>query len=148
MSALPLFDSVLLSAAGDTPATPSAVDRLAHFTEQLVRSGLTDLADIESFDNGLARPDAADFDPQSAILLRGMYEQWTRDADAIIERVAKVEGMGITVPSGNKLRDAQGRLLAMLQVTLDDIQRGRRQFRQGRTWNREEIRGELGLGIQ
>jgi len=109
---------------------------------------MTDLADIESFDKGLARPDAADFDPQSAILLHGMYEQWTRDADAVIERVGKVERMGIIVPSASSLRDAQGRLRAMLQVTLDDVQRGRRQFRQGRVWSREEIRGQLGLGIQ
>ena len=148
MSALPLFDSVLLNSVGGTPSNPSAVDRLAQFSEQLVRSAMTDLANIETFDRGLARPDTADFDPQSAILLRGMYEQWTRDTDAVLERVAKVERMGIAVPSANNLRDAQGRLLAMLQVTLDDIQHGRRQFRQGRVWNREEIRGELGLGIQ
>ena len=148
MSALPLFDSVLLNTTGNATANPPAVERLAQFTEQLVRSALTDLADIESFDKSLARPDASDFDPQSAILLRGMYEQWTRDTDAILERVAKVERLGINVPSAKNLRDAQGRLLAMLQVTLDDIQRGRRQFRQGRVWTREEIRGELGLGIQ
>lgn len=148
MSALPLFDSVLLNAAASVPATPSATDRLAHFAHQLVQSSISDLADIESFDNALARPDAEDFDPQSAILLRGMYEQWTRDADAVLERVAKVERMGIPVASAQPLRDAQGRLLAMLQVSLDDIQQGRRQFRQGRSWTREEIRAELGIGLQ
>lgn len=148
MSALPLFDSVLLTAAGDAPAKASAIDRLAHFSEQLVRSAMTDLAEIESIDSGLAQPDRDAFDPQSAVLLRGMYEQWTRDADAVLERVAKVERMGIAVTPAQDLRDAQGRLLAMLQVTLDDVQRGRRQIRQGRIWTREEIRGELGPGIQ
>src|SRR6266496_5513071 len=106
MSALPLFDSVLLTAAGGAPANPSAIDRLAQFAGQLVRSALTDLADIESFDVGLAKPVADDFDPQSAILLRGMYEQWTRDADAVLERVAKVERMGIAVTAAQDLRDA------------------------------------------
>lgn len=148
MSALPLFDSVLLSAAGNASANRSATDRLTHFAHQLVQSSLGDLADIEAFDKALARPDAEDFDPQSAILLRGMYEQWTRDVDAVLERVAKVERMGIPVPSAQPLRDAQGRLLAMLQVSLDDIQQGRRQFRQRRTWTREEIRAGLGISLQ
>jgi len=148
MSALPLFDSIFMTAAGDAPPNPCAIDRLARFSQQLVQSALTDLTEIESLDSGLAPPDADAFDTHAALLLRGMYEQWTRDADAVLERVAKVERMGITVPAAQQLRDAQGRLLAMLQVTLDDIQRGRRQFRQGRTWTREEIRGELGSGIQ
>jgi hypothetical protein len=146
MSALPLFDSVLLSATGQNRA-PSTIDRVARFSEQLVRSTLTDLVEIQSLDNGLAQPEG-DFDAQSAVLLRGMYEQWTRDADAVLERVGKVERMGIAVSAAEDLRDAQGRLLAMLQVSLDDIETGRRQFRQGRIWTREELRGELGLGIQ
>jgi len=147
MSALPLFDSVFLSAIGDAPTTPSAIGRVTRFSEQLVRSALIDWAEIESLDSSLAQSDADDFDPQSAVLLRGMYEQWTRDVDAVLERVAKVERMGITVTSAEDLRDAQGRVLAMLQVTLADIQDGRRQFRQGRVWTREELRGELGLRI-
>jgi hypothetical protein len=146
MSALPLFDSVFLTATAQQPA-PSTLDRVARFSEQLVRSSLTDLAEIEALDSGLAQPDGA-FDAQSAVLLRGMYEQWTRDADAVLERVAKVERMGIKVPAAGDLRDAQGRLLAMLQVSLDEIQQGQRQFRQRRIWTREELRGELGLGIQ
>lgn len=146
MSALPLFDSVFLSATGQNRA-PSTIDRVTLFSEQLVRSSLTDLAEIQSLDNGLAQPEG-DFDSQSAVLLRGMYEQWTRDADAVLERIGKVERMGIAVAAAEELRDAQGRLLAMLQVGLDDIENGRRQFRQGRIWTREELRGELGIGIQ
>jgi hypothetical protein len=137
-----------MSAITDAPPKPSAVDRISLFSEQLVRSALTDLAEIECLDQGLTRSETDEFDPHAALLLRGMYEQWTRDADAVLERVAKVEHMGIAVPSAGILRDAQGRQLAMIQVTLDDIQHGRRQFRQGRTWTREELRGELGLGIQ
>jgi hypothetical protein len=148
MSALPLFDSVLLAATGNAPATGPVKDRVAYFCAQLVRSALTDLAEIESLDKGLAPSDGDPFDPQSAVLLRGMYEQWTRDADAVLERVAKVERMGVAVAAAEELRDAQGRLLAMIQVTLDDVEKGRRLFRQGRTWTREEIRGELGLGVQ
>src|SRR5258706_3749981 len=147
MSALPLFDSVLLAATGDASAKASAIGRLARFSEQLAQSAMTDLAEIESLDAGMASTDDDAFDAQAAVLLRGMYEQWTRDADAVLERIAKVERMGIAVSTAPKLRDAQGRLLAMLQVTLDDVQRGRRQFRQGRVWTREEIRGELGLSI-
>ena len=143
MSALPLFDSILLRAAGKA----TAGDRVARFAGQLVRSAMNELADIESLDRGLAQPDGEGFDPQTAVLLRGMYEEWARDADAVLERVAKLERMGIPVTGAEELRDAQGRLRAMLRVSIEDVEGGRRQFRQGRVWTREEIRGELGLGL-
>ena len=149
MTAFPLFDSIFQAASRDANGSATRIpSRLTVLAEQLIRSALTDLAEIESFDAALAPSDADSFDEQSAVLLRGMYEQWTRDADAVLERVAKVQRMGLTINGIQELRDAHGRLLAMLQISLDDIARGRRQFRQGPTWTKEQIRRELGLGTQ
>jgi hypothetical protein len=146
MTAFPLFDSILLGASRDADQAAPVAPKLALLAEQLVRSALTDVAEIEALDAALADGDS--FDPHAAVLLRGMYEQWTRDADAVLERVAKVQRMGVTVNGVQQLRDAHGRLLAMLQVSLDAIAQGRRQFRQGPTWTNQEIRRELGLGVQ
>jgi hypothetical protein len=149
MTAFPLFDSIFQAASREANGSAAQIpSRLAALAEQLVRSALTDLSEIEAFDVALAPSDDGAFDEQSAVLLRGMYEQWTRDADAVLERIAKVQRMGLAVNGIAELRDAHGRLLAMLQISLDDITRGRRQFRQGPTWTKEQIRSELGLGAK
>ena len=149
MTAFPLFDSILLAATTPDAGRAAPVPpQLALLAEQLIRSALTDVAEIEALDAALAPQDPDAFDAQAAVLLRGMYEQWTRDADAVLERVAKVQRMGLTVSGVQQLRDVHGRLLAMLQVALEDIAEGRRQFRQGPTWTGQEVRHELGLGAQ
>lgn len=147
MTALSLFDSVLAAASRPPGGAPADPARLAGVAQRLVHAALAELAEIEALDACLAAPDADRFDAQTAVLLRGMYEQWTRDADPVLERVNKIRRMGLTVPNADALADAQGRLFAMLQVTPEDVERGRRQHRQTRTWSREEIRAQLGLGV-
>jgi hypothetical protein len=139
MTALPLFDSIFQVASRDPDGTAPVPARLAILAAQLIRSTLTDLSEIESFDLALAPADADSFDSQAAVLLRGMYEQWARDADAVLERAGKVQRTGLTVNGIQDLRDAHGWLLAILQISLDDIARGRRQFRQGPTWTKERL---------
>src|SRR5881227_1506479 len=96
MSALPLFDIVLSARRGHGPSSVAHTDRLARLTERLIRSALVELQQIDALDACLAAPDPASFDEQAATLLRGMYEQWARDADAVLDRVASAQRFGIS----------------------------------------------------
>lgn len=137
MTALSLFDVVLVSADAN---------RAARLAEPMIEAAIGELKSIEAMDTCLASPDPAQFDRQTATLLRGMYEVWARDTTAVLDRVLRLRRAGQEFPRLNELRDAQGRVLAMLDVTLEDIDDGRRQFETGRTYSREEVRTELRLG--
>lgn len=148
MSALPLFD-IVLSARGRGPWSAANTDRLARLTEGLIRSALVELQQIEALDACLAAPDPAAFDEQAAALLRGMYEQWARDADAVLDRVASAQRLGVSVaPASTELRDSQGRVRAALAVTPQAVAEAQAQFVAGRTLTLEEVRRELRIGVQ
>ena len=148
MSALPLFDFILSSAGTGPSGTgrPTAVDRLARLAERLIASALEELRGIREFDVCLAPASPAEFDRQAAMLLRGMYEQWVRDADAVLDRVGRVTRLGRKVAGADDIRNEQGRVLAMLGTTIDELEESRRLFRTGRTYSAEEVRRELRAG--
>ena len=137
MVALPVFDAVLSS--GQTP------QRSGRVAAQLVHSALGELCDIQKLEDSVAPEDPLHFDGQTAGLIRGMYEAWTRGAEALLERVAVVERESGTVADAEVLRDALGRTRAMLSVSLDQMERGLRDVAEGRTVPAEEVRRELRL---
>src|SRR4051812_3554164 len=111
MSALPLFDIVLAARRGQGPWAAANTERLVRLTERLIRSALVELQQIEALDACLAAPDSTPFDEQAATLLRGIYDQWARDVDAVLDRVTSAQRLGVSVaPALEELRDAQGRV--------------------------------------
>jgi hypothetical protein len=149
MSALPLFDIVLAARRGHGPSSADSTERLARLTERLIRSALVELQQIEALDACLAAPDVSAFDEQAATLLRGMYDQWARDADAVIDRVSRAQRVGVSVAADlDELRDAQGRVRAALAVTPQAVAEAHAQFAAGRSRTLEEVRRELRVGVQ
>lgn len=149
MSALPLFDIVLAARRGQDSSSAASTERLTRLTEQLIRSTLMELQQIEALDACLAAPDPTPFDEQAATLLRGMYDQWARDADAVLDRVTVARGLGVPVDRAfDELRDAQGRVRAALAVTPQAVAEAHAQFAAGRTYTLEEVRRELRVGVQ
>jgi hypothetical protein len=149
MSALSLFDIVLAARRGQGSSSAAGMERLARLTEQLIRSALLELQQIEALDACLAAPDPTTFDEQAATLLRGMYDQWARDADAVLDRVTSAQSLGVPVdPAFDELRDAQGRVRAALAVTPQAVAEAHAQFAAGRTYTLEEVRRELRVGVQ
>jgi hypothetical protein len=149
MTALQLIDSLLYTVAvGEPPEADSEV-RLRRLADLLVGSALRAYADVRAIDDCVSHPDAvtAVFDPK-APAVRAMYEEWALGAQALLARATKLKGRGVTVADAQELADAVGRTLAMLKISPEDVEIGRRQVREGRTYSREQIRAELGLGAK
>jgi hypothetical protein len=115
MSALSLFDFAFSARQAADAAPQQHADRLARLAEQLVAASLGELGAVRGLDSSLAPRGPGEFDRQAAVLLRGMYKQWSRDADAVVERAGRVRRLGRDVPRLEELRDEQGRVLAMLK---------------------------------
>jgi len=138
MVALPLLDVFL---ASDQPA-----DRQQLIAEQLVEAALAELQRIEMLDKNFMPVDAR-FDPQAAALLIGIYDEWARQAEGLEDRLARLAGRSINVPGAALLRDAHGRVRAMLSVPLEHIEEAEADLNAGRMLSVQEVRRELGLGI-
>ena len=140
MFALPLFDVVLCS--NDAGGRPSKL------AVQMIESALSELRQIEKIDQSLAPRDPLHFNRETAALIRGMYEKWGGEAEALLSRIDQVEKRFGRLTSSESLRDAVGRTRAMLSISLDDMEEARRQIREGRLTPVGEVRRELRIGAQ
>jgi len=139
MVALPLFDVVMSS---------DRAERSVDVADRLVDGALADLRQIEALEEGLAPAGLTQFDRQTVALLRGMYEQWAHESRSVLDRVAQAERRFGKVKGGDTLRDALGRTLAMLSVSIDDMEASRREITEGRIVSAEEVRRELRVHAQ
>lgn len=139
MVALALFDMLLSS---EQPP-----ERSARVAAELIQSALSELGHIQNLDESLAAGDAPQFDRQTVALLRGMYEEWAHQTEALLDRVAQLERGSRTIVGAEALRDAHGRTRAMLSIPLDRLERSHGEAIAGRTVSAEEVRRELRLGI-
>jgi hypothetical protein len=147
MSAIPLFDFIMTEAARAARAGGSMDhNKVQTVTEQLIISALNERSVISAMDIALAG-DALESGWTTAVLIRGMYEQWAREAEAVLDRAARVKENGIELARYDELRDAHGRTRAMLKVSLEEIEHRRKTFAQGPVHTREDVRRQLGLKI-
>lgn len=138
MVALPLFDIVLSS--------EESPHRSARVATELVQSALGELQHIENLDESLAPDEPSHFDRQTIAILRGMYEEWARTTEGLLERINKLEQHGTLVPASDALRDAHGRTRAMLSISLDRLEQGHRAAVEGRSTSIQEVRRGLRVG--
>ena len=148
MSGLSIFDVLLHSASGASAPTTSDAARMAQLADQLVESSLNDYQELERLDRFLAPREPAQWDLQVAALLRGMYEQWSREAESVLDRLTQVSRLGGKVDKGGELRDRHGRVRAMLSIGLNEIAEGQQQLIDGRCRTLQEVRRELRVGPQ
>lgn len=145
MSALPLFDLLLsLQKDGAASVNPGGEERIGHWAGQLVQEALAEISHIRAMDEdiGSARAQAG-FDRQAATLLQGAYEDWAGRAEGLLARVARVERRGKTVQGSERLRDEHGRVAAMLQVTIEDLEEAAEQARRGEVYTIDAVRREF-----
>ena len=140
MVLLPLFDLFL----GSDPAVARKGPRVA---EQLVKTALSELEQIEKLDEVLAPEEPTAFDREAAVLINNMYTEWARQAQALLDRAAEVQEAVGRIVALDTLRDAHGRIRAMLSIPVDHIEEARRQLSAGRLRPEEEVRRELRLGV-
>lgn len=112
---------------------------------RLIESSLTDRIEIEKFDASLAPEDPLNFDRETAGLIRAMYEQWADDVDSLLTRIAEVERRFGLVAEVALLQEQLGKTRAMLSISLDDMESGCRDIKEGRLHSAAEVRRELHL---
>jgi hypothetical protein len=137
MLALPLFDIVL---SGDT-----GMERSTKVAAELIESALGEIRHIENLDESLAPSDAAEYDRQTVALVRGMYEEWARSVEGLLDRMDRLEHRQGPLRGADALRAAHGRTCAMLSITLERLERDY-QLAQSPGVPIEEVRRELRLG--
>lgn len=139
MVALPLLDVVMSS---------DRAQMVVNMARQLADAALAEVRQIQMIEEGLAPAELTHFDRPTVVLIRGMYEQWAHEAQSLLDRIRRAEQKFGPVPCADELRDALGRTLAMLSVSLEDMEAGRREIAEGRLLSAEEVRRELRLSPQ
>ena len=139
MVALALLDFVLSS--------ESSSERSERLAGQLVESALGDLRRIEQLDESLSPSEPTRFERQTAALIRGLYDQWAREAEGLLDRIDAFERRSGPVAGAEALRDEDRRIRAMLSIPLEHVEEGRRQLADGRTIPLSEVRRELRPGV-
>jgi hypothetical protein len=109
---------------------------------------LLDRREIERFDASLTPEDPLVFDRKSAGLIRQMYEKWVADAESLLSRVSEVENRFGRIVEANELSYAVGKTMAMLSISLDEMEAGCRDIVEGRLHSAEEVRRELHLQVR
>ncbi len=142
MSALSLFDYFLSfdPASKDGGGRPD-LGIARGWADRLTGELIAEYADLRAIDAQLA--DAAGFNPQVALLMRQTYEEWAGRAGAVLKRVARLGGHGVTVARAEELRDAWA--WATFASTYDEAadRRAEGQIARGETVTGEEVRREL-----
>ena len=145
MSGLSLLDVLLYSAANGAGGSTAAdgPKRIEQVAQQLVDCTQHDYQELNKLDEFLTPDDSDSGQIELSAILRAMYDEWSRQAEAVLDKVSIITGTGVVLQRIEELRDAHGRTRAMLSVSLNDIAEARRQAREGRTYKLEEVRREL-----
>jgi len=98
---------------------------------------------IRKLEDALGESRSAPFDRQLAGSLRQVYDQWVRRADELLTRVRDLRLRDRLAERFDELEQAVGRTLAMLSVTLEDLDRADEEIRAHQTVSLEEVRREL-----
>ena len=139
MVALPLFDVVMSSGRAEGAMKMAG---------ELVEGAIGELHRIQRIEEDIAPAGLTNFDRAAVALIRGMYEQWVYEARSLMDRLGQARQKLGDVSRSEELRDALGRTLAMLSVSLDDMEAGRKDLLEGRVHSAEEVRRELRLSAR
>jgi hypothetical protein len=144
MTAVTLFDAFARARGGAGGGEPSdgEIVSLAH---KLVSAALADLQRLRDYELQCFARDWRDADLHRNLTrsLHGLYQQWARDAEEVVERVRSLSAAGTPVAGADQLEEACGSVLARLQLAPDQIERGTAQARRGETVPGEVLRNEL-----
>jgi hypothetical protein len=115
MVAMPLLDGIF--------SAEDCADRSSRIAIKLIQCALGHLHQIEQLDESLAPADPAEFDRDTVALIYGMYEEWVRAAEALLDRTNPLERRLGPLEGADTLRHACGRTRAMLMVPVERLER-------------------------
>ncbi|HET6249199.1 MAG TPA: hypothetical protein VFE47_16005 [Tepidisphaeraceae bacterium] len=137
MVAFALFDFVRSS--------EGSLDQARIVAAELVRAALTDLEQIQGLDATLKALEKPKANRHAAALTLGLYEEWSREAEGVLERVKRLGDGVATIDGADELNRAHGRTRAMLSISLDDLIAANDDIDADRTVPIEEVRRDLRL---
>lgn len=119
-----------------------AAKRQIHLAEELISASLDEYRHICALDKHLPGEEPEPFNSRVAEVLRKGYEQWATQAEALLARIAPLHQKH-EIKLHDDLALAVGRTQAMLTVSMEAIEKGMEQIRNGEFVTLEEIRREL-----
>lgn len=133
-----ILDLLMHSSKGNPPEAwlMDRADRLMDFS-------LAEHERVSELDIGMNRLALNCADPKGAMAMRQMYRQWADQAEALLQGVKECGLQHRLRSKVDALERRVGVTLAMLSITLESIQRGEEDIRNGRTRSLEEVRREL-----
>lgn len=142
VAGLSLLDAVGSSAVTDDGGPPAGLQlRLAN---ELVVACLDEHRHIEALDRcGPTGKWRRLLVRETETQMRQMHEAWLASARPLLERVREMSGAGLTIDRLKDLEEAVLSTRLVLKMTLDDIERGMQQIRNGDYVTLEEARREL-----
>lgn len=135
----PSFSDLLSCAVDevDESVTPVVV------AERLIDFSLAKREGIEGLDVEMGRVALCYAQRKAAMAMRAMYSEWTEEATGLLRHVRET-GLGEKLPAKtDQLSYAIARIKAMLSISLEDIEQGAKDIRDGNTFSLEEVRREL-----
>jgi hypothetical protein len=139
MVALPLLDFAI--------STPERIDAARTISGHFIESILADLGWIKKIDATLIPSTRAALERPVVALVRGLYEDWARQAEGLLDRVERLQARSQPIDGYEALRDAHGSTRAMLSISLEAMEQARRDLIEGRTVPAEEVRRGLRVGV-
>lgn len=149
MTSMPLFDLLLArerNGQGKMPHETTA-SVTVEWAEHAVRQLLDEYERIHTIDlrAGRERGETGNFDRELAMALESAYEDWGYKVEAVLKRVDRLAHRGAAIASADLLRRHYGRTMAMLSVTLDELDAAEAEANRGEVISGEDLRRELQL---
>jgi hypothetical protein len=123
---------------------PLAADERTHIANEMVAATLDEHRHIEAMDTFGPRNKSRRFLTEpTAATFRKMHEEWLERADALLARCRTMHESGHTIARLQELKEAALSTRTLLKITIEGIERGMEQIRQGNYVTLEEARREL-----
>jgi len=145
MTGISLFDRL-----ADDPSRRGegvAPDLTLSLADQMMAAALAGVRMLRRCEDMLFPPEGDAAALATAEVLHAEFCRWADDADAVLERAARLEAAGARVAGFAELRHAVGRTRAMLQITPRQHLEALAQVRRGEVHTLEEVRRDLRLGV-
>jgi hypothetical protein len=146
MTAVALFDAFARARGGAGGGGGGPPDgELVSLAHKLVIAALADLQRLRDYEVQCFAHDWRDADLHRSLTrsLYDLYQQWSTDAEQVLERVRALTAAGKAVADADLLEDACGSVRARLQLTPEQVERATAQARRGETVPAEVLRNEL-----
>lgn len=140
---IPLLDAIANSASPLNGGQAQA-DLLVRVANELVAAVLDQHRHVEALDEcGPTKEWRRLYVRETEAPMRQLHEEWLSPARGLLARMREMRKAGHRIERLEELEDAVGLTRALLMTTVDDIERGREQARNGESFTLEEVRREL-----